>query len=95
MELVRYFSFSYYFFDVRLMRGKYGIWNVESAHGFPNAKDLIKDIKEHVRDYGIEIALTSWQEFQTENDYRNFTGTKYLDFHEAGAREREKMLQGK
>lgn len=95
MELVRYFSFPYCFFDIRLQRIRYGIWNIESAQGFPNAQDLINDIAEHLSGYGIEIALTGWQEFETENDYRNFTGTKYLDFHEAGAQEREKMLQGK
>jgi len=95
MELVRYFLFGYCFYDIRLQRTRYGVWNVESAQGFPNANDLISDIDNYLDGKGIEVALTGWQEFETENDYRNFTGTKYLDFHEAGAQEREKMLQGK
>lgn len=99
MELIRYFSFPYCFFDTKVRRTRYGIWGYESTAGFPSAGDVIKDIDNYLTGKGglvvTEVRLTGWQEFETENDYRNFTGTKYLDFHEAGAQEREKMLQGK
>jgi len=73
MELVRYFSFPYCFFDTGLRRTRYAILNIETDQGFPDAKDLIRDIEEQVNGVGIEVAFLGWQEFQNENDYRNFS----------------------
>ena len=77
MELIRYFSFPYCFFDTKVRRTRYGIWGFESAAGFPSAGDVIKDIDNYLTGKGglvvTEVRLTGWQEFQNENDYRNFT----------------------
>ncbi len=76
MELIRYFSFPYCFFDTRARRIRHGILGYESPVGFPNAGDVTKDIDNHLAGSGIiaiEINITGWQEFQNENDYRNFS----------------------
>ena len=78
MELIRYFSFPYCFFDTLKQRTRYGVWNVESADGFPNVSDIRDAIASSLRGIGIEVepfsvCITSWQEFQNENDYRNFS----------------------
>ena len=78
MELVRYFSFPYCFFHARLQRTRYAVWNVESAEGFPNVNDIINAIASSLRGAGVDaepfsVCIIGWQEFQNENDYRNFS----------------------
>jgi len=78
LELIRCFSFPYCFFDTRLQRTRHGLWKVESADGFPALDDIKDAIETHLRGMTIEIepfsvSITGWQEFQNENDYRNFS----------------------
>lgn len=78
MEQIRFFSFQYSFWDLTKKRNRPGGWNVVTREGFPNAGEVLRNIEAYLLSMNVNVeldsvCLTGWQEFNSEEDYLNFT----------------------